>query len=155
MCTVRKTRVRYIFGKFDRAIAVIQSSIFDEWGFRWTVTRLYLHRYRASNRSTKGENPLYRTIWYLTHAANTRRLLLRLRLSAAWESADERAFAIARATTGARMGGRVGARKIASRKATGRPCRVTIGCHVSQNQQKKNTRSSVRSTSEWVKFDVR
>lgn len=145
MCALSVKCDRHTFGKFDRAIAVMQSSIFDEWGFRWGVTRLYLHR--APNRFTKGENPLCRTIWYLTRAANTRRLSLRLRLSAAWESADERARDRESDNEGA-YGRAVGARKIVGRKATGRPCRVTIGCHVSQYQRKKKTRSSVRSTSE-------
>lgn len=81
----------------------------------------------------------------LNCAANTRRLLLRLRLSTAGESAGGR---LQERQRGAYRQN-AGVRKSVSQKAIGRPCRVSIGCHISQYQQKKkHGRLVCRSTSE-------
>lgn len=159
---IRKTYMyeKYIFGKFNRVIA------FDNWcytifHFRWTGLSMDCHAIvftstRASNRRTKGENPLYDNMVPLNCAANTRRLLLRLRLSTAWESVGGWVRLRKRQRSAYRQ--TVGARKSVSRKAIGHPCRVSIGCHVSQYQQKKKHGTLIcrcRSTSEWAKFKVR
>lgn len=149
---------KYIFDKFNRVI--VNNCCYTIFYFWWMLPMDHGHTIvftstRAPNRRAKGENPLYRTIWYLTVRQTLDAFYCVCGYLLHWESADGQVRLRERQRGAYKQ--TVGVRKIVSRKAIGRPCRVSIGCHVSQYQLKKKTQHArlCRSTSEWVKFDVR